>query len=238
MKNFKIYQSSLGGIEAVKQGWSWPAFLLHWVNWIWCFYKKLNGWGVALLAYNIISYVATLEDYEGGLTIIFILGRLGLTIYLGVNGNDLVETSLISRGYQYVTMVQANNSDDAIRVYSTIAEEEPVPEPERTVVDAEPTIIEMSIDPISLNIESGSSSGKSIRVNTDTTIGRAQDNDIIFEEKTVSGHHAKIVVDGDRFMIKDLGSTNGTRVNGESVKQKHIESGDVVSISSIKIKVQ
>ena len=113
-----------------------------------------------------------------------------------------------------------------------------MPESERTVVDAEPTIIEMSIDPISLNIESGSLSGKSVRVNTDTTIGRAQDNDIIFGEKTVSGHHAKIVVDGDRFMIKDLGSTNGTRVNGESVKQKHIESGDVVSISSIKIKVQ
>ncbi|MEP7016063.1 MAG: FHA domain-containing protein [Verrucomicrobiota bacterium] len=46
------------------------------------------------------------------------------------------------------------------------------------------------------------------------TIGRAPDNLIVIDDPSVSGRHAEIRLVGDTYHLKDLGSTNGTRVNG------------------------
>ena len=45
------------------------------------------------------------------------------------------------------------------------------------------------------------------------TIGAMDDNDISLDDDTVSRAHCRIYVDGDQYMIEDLGSTNGTFVN-------------------------
>ncbi len=52
------------------------------------------------------------------------------------------------------------------------------------------------------------------------TIGRAPDNDVVLGESGVSGHHAIIVQEGDRFWIEDKGSTNGVYVNGVKLEGK------------------
>lgn len=46
------------------------------------------------------------------------------------------------------------------------------------------------------------------------TIGRSSSSDVILADASVSGHHAKLVPVGDDFAIRDLGSTNGTTVDG------------------------
>jgi predicted component of type VI protein secretion system len=52
----------------------------------------------------------------------------------------------------------------------------------------------------------------------DTVIGRGDDCHITIYDPSISRHHARIVVQGDRALIEDLGSRNGCRVNGNYVK--------------------
>jgi S1-C subfamily serine protease len=56
------------------------------------------------------------------------------------------------------------------------------------------------------------------------TIGRAPDNLLVFpdKERRVSSHHAEIRRDGSRFILHDLGSTNGTMLNGRRVKANEV----------------
>ena len=49
------------------------------------------------------------------------------------------------------------------------------------------------------------------------TFGRKEDNDIILDNPAISGHHGKIFKEGDRYILEDLKSTNGTFVNGLSL---------------------
>jgi len=49
------------------------------------------------------------------------------------------------------------------------------------------------------------------------TIGRAQDNTILLADDVVSAHHATLVYRNESWWLADLGSTNGTRLNGTSV---------------------
>lgn len=51
-------------------------------------------------------------------------------------------------------------------------------------------------------------------------IGRADDNDLVIENKTVSNHHAIITRQGYDFFIEDLNSVNGTKINGKRIKPK------------------
>ena len=46
------------------------------------------------------------------------------------------------------------------------------------------------------------------------TLGRVADNAIQIDDASVSSHHAEFTRDGDEYSLKDLDSTNGTRLNG------------------------
>ncbi|PWB67916.1 MAG: hypothetical protein C3F15_17305 [Holophagae bacterium] len=56
----------------------------------------------------------------------------------------------------------------------------------------------------------------------ENVIGRGMDADIRIESPKVSRHHARIVVDGGRAVLEDLGSTNGTSVNGARVESPRV----------------
>jgi hypothetical protein len=64
-----------------------------------------------------------------------------------------------------------------------------------------------------------------------TIIGRTSPADVLVTEPTVSGQHCRIVLSGARWCIEDLGSSNGTLVNGERISGRHeLASGDVVGL--------
>jgi len=69
-----------------------------------------------------------------------------------------------------------------------------------------------------------------------TTIGRKAHNDIQIDNLAVSGEHAVIVtVLADSF-LEDLGSTNGTFVNGKTVKKHFLQNNDVIELGKYKLK--
>jgi pSer/pThr/pTyr-binding forkhead associated (FHA) protein len=69
-----------------------------------------------------------------------------------------------------------------------------------------------------------------------TTIGRKPHNDIQIDNLAVSGEHAVIVTILNDSFLEDLGSTNGTLVNGQAVKKHFLQSNDVVELGKYKLK--
>lgn len=69
-----------------------------------------------------------------------------------------------------------------------------------------------------------------------TTIGRKPHNDIQIDNLAVSGEHAVIVTILADSFLEDLGSTNGTFVNGKTVKKHFLQSNDVIELGKYKLK--
>jgi pSer/pThr/pTyr-binding forkhead associated (FHA) protein len=71
------------------------------------------------------------------------------------------------------------------------------------------------------------------------SIGRHGDNEIILPDPQVSRHHAEIVMQGGRWVISDLGSANGTFVNGQqTVGPQVITHGDLIRVGQTQFQVE
>ena len=72
-----------------------------------------------------------------------------------------------------------------------------------------------------------------------TTLGRLPDNDIVFDNMVVSGHHCAFDLKGlaDVF-VEDLRSTNGTYINGKMITRQLLHDGDVIAIGNFRIQYQ
>jgi hypothetical protein len=70
---------------------------------------------------------------------------------------------------------------------------------------------------------------------TMVSIGRGLDNDIILEDTRVSRKHAQLRYRQRRFWLTDLGSTNGTFVNGERIAERALRDGDVISLGGLEL---
>ena len=73
--------------------------------------------------------------------------------------------------------------------------------------------------------------------NKEIVVGRSSELDMVLVEDMVSRRHAKITVTGDQIFIQDLGSTNGTFVNGEKIKRARLNEGDRILIGTSIIKL-
>jgi pSer/pThr/pTyr-binding forkhead associated (FHA) protein len=67
------------------------------------------------------------------------------------------------------------------------------------------------------------------------TVGRVADNKIQIEHASVSGHHAVFKLDSLDYVIKDLDSTNGTRINGERVTEQKLRRNDILRLGNIEL---
>jgi hypothetical protein len=82
-----------------------------------------------------------------------------------------------------------------------------------------------------LTFESGPFAGRMVALPSQmVSIGRAPDNDIVVGDPATSGRHGRIEVRNGAFWVSDLGSTNGTLVNGEPVIEKELSDGDLIAI--------
>jgi len=64
----------------------------------------------------------------------------------------------------------------------------------------------------------------------EVTIGRKPDNTIAIDHRAVSGVHARVLQIGNKAILEDLGSTNGTQVNQKPVRKHVLQHGDVVAV--------
>ena len=69
-----------------------------------------------------------------------------------------------------------------------------------------------------------------------TMLGRRPYNDIVIDNLAVSGEHAVIHMNEHEVEVEDLGSTNGTYVNGKAVKRLALRNGDTIEVGKYKIR--
>ena len=69
-----------------------------------------------------------------------------------------------------------------------------------------------------------------------TSIGRRPHNDIVIDNLAVSGEHAVLITILNDSFIEDLGSTNGTTVNGQPIKKHFLQNNDTVELGKYKLK--
>ena len=83
---------------------------------------------------------------------------------------------------------------------------------------------------------SGELKGKTFNLDEGkVTLGRSADNTISINNPAVSGHHAEIVLEGEHYVLRDLGSTNGTRVNAKDVKDVTLKAKDLIQFGSVEL---
>jgi predicted component of type VI protein secretion system len=70
------------------------------------------------------------------------------------------------------------------------------------------------------------------------TIGRAPDNTIVINDPSVSSHHAQLQLIDDAYRLKDLGSTNGTRVNGIPVAEAALRLADRIRFGAVEVRYE
>src|SRR5690554_5794186 len=114
MKCFNIFVHPQGKCEAVKQGWSWPAFLFCW---IWAFVKKIwaLGFGILVLA-TVIGFLTPDLDYEQSMVFRLVIALI-LGIILGVYGNSWREDNLRSRSFRYRDTITADSGERALMIF-------------------------------------------------------------------------------------------------------------------------
>ena len=69
------------------------------------------------------------------------------------------------------------------------------------------------------------------------TIGRATDVELVLPDPLASRRHARLSSRGGRLVISDLGSTNGTRINGERVREAVVGPGDRIEIGATRLEI-
>ncbi len=86
-----------------------------------------------------------------------------------------------------------------------------------------------------LVVLSGSRKGASLTLREGARLGKAEDNDLVLDDDTVSRHHCELVREGVGVRVRDLGSTNGTRVDGTRVKDALLSPGAVLRVGEVEI---
>ncbi|MGH3087021.1 MAG: FhaA domain-containing protein [Rubrobacteraceae bacterium] len=68
------------------------------------------------------------------------------------------------------------------------------------------------------------------------TVGRSQDNDVVVSDPNVSRKHARLIREENGFVVEDLGSTNGTLLDGAPIDRERIESGDELTFGQTPVR--
>ncbi|MDE2657414.1 MAG: FHA domain-containing protein [Verrucomicrobiota bacterium] len=69
------------------------------------------------------------------------------------------------------------------------------------------------------------------------SVGRDDENDITLPHQSVSGSHAELVMRGEDVHVRDLGSTNGTYINGNKVAESPLQPSEVITFGEVELKL-
>ena len=80
--------------------------------------------------------------------------------------------------------------------------------------------------------------GRTHELNVDkTTIGRVEDNTFQIADPSVSSHHCEVLLQGNEVLIRDLGSTNGSFINGEKISESILKPGQTLKLGQIELQL-
>lgn len=129
MKTFNIYKHPVQGVEAVKVGFSWPAFFF---GFIWMLIKKL--WLLAIVWFGLTMVLSFIEnlivirqpaDSQVFSYALLAICYIALWLLPGFKGNAWRESNLLKRGYQKIISLNADNPDAAVAQF--VQAQPPVP---------------------------------------------------------------------------------------------------------------
>src|SRR5262245_29276991 len=86
-----------------------------------------------------------------------------------------------------------------------------------------------------LVITKGPTAGRDYRVGTECVIGRAADVDFSIDDGGISRRHCRVRSEGAGYVIEDLGSRNGTMVNGAVVQSAPLSDGAIIRIGTVEM---
>ncbi|HEY2517876.1 MAG TPA: sigma-54-dependent Fis family transcriptional regulator, partial [Polyangiaceae bacterium] len=87
-------------------------------------------------------------------------------------------------------------------------------------------------------ILSGHHKGQSTVLSGHTRIGKSGDNDLVLTDDTVSRHHCELLRAPDGVHVRDLDSTNGTRVDGTRIREAVLGAGQVLKVGEVEISIR
>ena len=123
-------------------------------------------------------------------------------------------------------------TDDSTLTLQVGTPEEADAEHEEVAVPLE----ELAVDQGVLVVTRGPNAGSTFLLDKDrTSAGRHPSSDIFLDDITVSRRHAEVMREGQRFLVKDVGSLNGTYVNRERVDVAELSAGDELQIGKFKL---
>ncbi len=101
----------------------------------------------------------------------------------------------------------------------------------------EPISVELDVsDDAVMVVTQGSKAGSRFVLDEPvTTAGRHPDSDIFLDDITVSRRHAEVIRTAEGFLVRDVGSLNGTYVNRERIDELALSNGDEVQVGKFKL---
>jgi DNA-binding NtrC family response regulator len=88
---------------------------------------------------------------------------------------------------------------------------------------------------IQVIVFSGSAKGTTKPIVDKLRIGKAPDNDLVLSDDTVSRHHCELTRTADGIHVRDLGSTNGTKVGGARISEAVVQPGAVLKVGEVEL---
>ncbi|HEY0882847.1 MAG TPA: sigma 54-interacting transcriptional regulator [Archangium sp.] len=112
--------------------------------------------------------------------------------------------------------------------------------PQRTVlgVRAAAASDRFASQEFSLVLVSGPQTGQTFPIGQSLRIGKAPDNDVVLDHPTVSRNHLNVRRQGDTFVVQDLGSTNGTFIDGAQIKEGFLRAGALLEVGDVQLRFQ
>jgi hypothetical protein len=113
----------------------------------------------------------------------------------------------------------------------------------RVVLDEDPDVvsgslaIEVVVDERAQSLALERPDGTRVTLTEGLTLGRADDNGVKLRDARSSRHHARIIGDGTGWSVEDLGSSNGTFVDGAQVRRARLDRGQTLTIGDTPLKV-
>jgi hypothetical protein len=116
MKSYKVFEHPSGDMEAIKEDWSWTAFLFGWI-WALCHGMWLVALGV--LGARPAGGIRCARAGRAGLVHLVVTALYGIvnSIVLGSIGNSLRASWQVGKGYACVGVVQASNAEEALSAH-------------------------------------------------------------------------------------------------------------------------
>jgi pSer/pThr/pTyr-binding forkhead associated (FHA) protein len=71
-----------------------------------------------------------------------------------------------------------------------------------------------------------------------TTVGRIADNTVEIAEPSISSHHCELILQDKDVLVRDLGSTNGTFINGEKITEATLKTGQILRLGMIEMRLE